>query len=521
MASIRDTAYPSLRQNYSQEELEDLFTPNKQEVKFAFQNAKKPFQRIRLLTLLKTFQYLNYFLMWGQIPRAIPKYIATHLGWLFTSELKSTEYDQSGSRTRHMNAIRGYLGVKKVGKATYQFIDKVAYRTALSKEHLNDIINVVIEELIRHNHELPAFSRIEGGSFKMRIKVNEYYINQIVAKMTDDQIKYIDLLLDGGLDTTLNQSTWQKIKEVPSQPTIKNNSSYIEHVEWLGDLNKQLNCDDIPLPALKRRQFYLEAYAADLTHIKRFTEAKKYAFVLLLVQKQFSEALDNLVLIFIQQVQKLHSSSKKRLDKYHKQIHKQLEDLITYLADITEAYQTEGSKEMRFDAIDSVMPLEPEKVNQQCLEYLAYAQDNYYLCMLPYYNPRRRMLFDYIGFLDLKSSSQDQVLIDALGFINKHRSSRKTWLELPEAEIDLKWVPKKWKKVAIKKGDKKDLMVHRKYFELCVLSELMHQIKSGDIYVDGSKDFDDYRKHLIGWEDRPKSITMERLQEFQHRPLYS
>lgn len=43
--------------------------------------------------------------------------------------------------------------------------------------------------------------------------------------------------------------------------------------------------------------------------------------------------------------------------------------------------------------------------------------------------------------------------------------------------------------------------LHRRHFELCVFSQLMAELKSGDLCVPGSDRFADYRDQLISWEE--------------------
>lgn len=43
--------------------------------------------------------------------------------------------------------------------------------------------------------------------------------------------------------------------------------------------------------------------------------------------------------------------------------------------------------------------------------------------------------------------------------------------------------------------------INRRYFELCVFTQILWDLKSGDLYVKGSDKFSDYREQLISWEE--------------------
>lgn len=61
MTAIHETAYPRIRSNVTDKELEQIYTPSEEEFWFANKNTKAPAQRLGLLVLLKTFQRLGYF----------------------------------------------------------------------------------------------------------------------------------------------------------------------------------------------------------------------------------------------------------------------------------------------------------------------------------------------------------------------------------------------------------------------------------------------------------------------------
>lgn len=49
--------------------------------------------------------------------------------------------------------------------------------------------------------------------------------------------------------------------------------------------------------------------------------------------------------------------------------------------------------------------------------------------------------------------------------------------------------------------------VDRRHFEVCVFSQVMWELKSGDLCIEGSDKFADYREQLISWEEYEESVT--------------
>ncbi|MCL4352480.1 MAG: DUF4158 domain-containing protein, partial [Firmicutes bacterium] len=69
--SVRETAYPRLKSRYLQRELNEIYTPNPEELLWAEQNTRGDVAHLGLLILLKISQRLGYFVPLTEIPGAI------------------------------------------------------------------------------------------------------------------------------------------------------------------------------------------------------------------------------------------------------------------------------------------------------------------------------------------------------------------------------------------------------------------------------------------------------------------
>jgi hypothetical protein len=71
-----------------------------------------------------------------------------------------TRYDRSGSKPRHQKLLREFVGIQPADARTQSWLDTVAAEAARTKTELPDIINVMIEELVRHRYELPTLAAV-------------------------------------------------------------------------------------------------------------------------------------------------------------------------------------------------------------------------------------------------------------------------------------------------------------------------------------------------------------------------
>lgn len=112
MLSPKDTIYPLLKKNVSKKELTRLFTPTDEELSLAQKRKRGRGNNAHLyfLVMLKTFQRLGYFELLNDVPYRIIKHIATKIG-IHTVPKNLNAYDTSGTRQRHMIAIREYCKI--------------------------------------------------------------------------------------------------------------------------------------------------------------------------------------------------------------------------------------------------------------------------------------------------------------------------------------------------------------------------------------------------------------------------
>jgi Domain of unknown function (DUF4158) len=74
--TVQDTAYPQLKTNLSQQELDTIYTPTVDELDLAARVTKGRVASLSFLILLKVFQRLGYPVFITEVPAAIISHIA-------------------------------------------------------------------------------------------------------------------------------------------------------------------------------------------------------------------------------------------------------------------------------------------------------------------------------------------------------------------------------------------------------------------------------------------------------------
>jgi TnpA family transposase len=505
MTAIHETAYPRIRSNLSDKDLDELYTPTPDDLAFIERSTKSSVAAFGGLVLLKTFQRLGYFPAFHGLPPRLIQHLASAIGMLLPYDALD-RYEQRRLRESHMPQIRVHLGITAFSDGGRRVLVGALLDAAQSKDILADLINVGIEALVKARYELPAFSRLRRAAQAARAQVNHGYYQQVYDALDDLQRQSINGLLTR--DEQETASPWQRLKREPRQPTTKRIREHLAHARWLQSHNTARHAVD-GIPETKLRRFADEAWALNVTQMNRFREAKRATLAITLTRVRTAQALDDLAEMFLRLMQKMHHKAKEALDAYQREHQEQTDALISLLSELVGGWQKSETAEEQLKAISSLIGEDADKILEQCEAHLAYAGNNYLPFLLPLLRTHRKLFFDILAFLQPMSTSTDKGLEHAIAFVLRHRHAKAARLSIieegPEAKelLDISWIPPRWWK-AVTGRHRRDvpvLTIDRKYLELCVLSCAVTELKSCDLYIEGSEQFSDYRDQQITWEE--------------------
>ncbi len=129
-----------------------------------------------------------------------------------------------------------------------------------------------------------------------------------------------------------------------------------------------------------------------------------------------------------------------------------------------------------------------------------------------FYSYQRAALFQFVETVELVSTSPDRSLTNAITFLLANKSSRRDWLLITSTsgeKLNLAFVSERWwTMVTGQKGMNGAVTeVNRRSFEMCVLTQIMQELKSGDLCIPGSDQYSDYREQLVNDEEMDQSIS--------------
>ena len=516
MPAESETAYPRFRSTVTDRELREVYTPTPDERNLARQHTTGTVAQVAFLTLLKTFQRLGYAVSLTAVPVRVVDHIANQVGLtVTTSDLIG--YDASGTRRRHLRFIRTHLGIGAYGPEAQAVMEEAMAEAALGKDDLTDLINIALEEMVRQHWELPAFSAFSRAATKVRSRVNNEFHAHIGMRLSDEHLHRIDLLFT--TDPQTHESSWNRLREDPGKPNLKHVRELLDHINWLASL--QIATQALAkIPDVKIKRFAAEAQTLDSARMQNMRSRKRYTLALCLLTTQYAQALDDLTEMVIRRLMRLHQQGKEAFEAYRNAQQKRIDELIVVLRDVTVAYRGEGTDQERMGVIDTAFDGKSAEVLQDCETHLAFVTNTYYPFLRKFYGTYRALLFKFLGTVTLRSSHQNTALEASIAFLKANETRTGDWLPICTVEkkrgeephhiplVDLSWMSDVWWRIVSGKTKRTPLpeRVDRRHFEICVFSQILWDLKTGDLYIEGSDLYANTWAQGISWEEYARSV---------------
>ena len=497
MTAIERTAYPRLRQEQYRKRDLALYVPTQEELQWMdAHRITQPAMRLNLMVQLKTFQRLGYFAPIDKVPGVIISAIRKVVG--SPARLKAC-YPHKDARYNHRKLIREYLMINTNNDQRDRLINTTAKKVAQTMNDPADIINQVVEELIHHYYELPAFSSLDRTVCHIRENVNQHIFKSLYQKLQrNKKLKMLQQTLV--LDENILTPDFHRFKQLPVKPTIKNFKELVLHHNWLmsfGDFNHYLK----DISKIKVAQFAEEAKTLDTNGIRQMRDDnKRYSLMACLLAKAQHRAKDALGQTFNHSINK---SNKDALLDYAAE-GKHREDLIQDITEFALASATHYKNKKNAEKFIATLIKQyknyggEDKFIEDCEKLLLVDTNKHLPRIWEKYKSKRHAVYAFFDAVEFAGVATAKPLLEAVKLLGKLRQlSVKDKEHMKPDAITLSFVPRNWLSLVASKNQK---TLYLQHFEVCVMLQLREHLKNGDIYIIGADIFGDYRKTLLPWE---------------------
>lgn len=346
----------------------------------------------------------------------------------------------------------------------------------------------LIENLPKQNILIPPIDTIERLCSEAIIRANRRIFKILTESLSTSHLQRLNNLLKCKDNSAVTWLMWLH------QSPLKPNSRYmLEHIDRLKVWQ------DLDLPANLKSKVHQnrllkiarEGKQMTSSNLSKLEHQRRYATLVALSIEGMATVIDEIIELHERIIGKLFSTAKhKHQEKFHsngKAINDKLRLYSLIGQSLLEA--RENSKDP-FQAIEVIISwdtfIESIKethtlVQTESFDFLHHIKESY--------STLRRYAPKFLDILILKAAPSAQPILDAIHVLKEMNTNN---IRKVPNDISTGFVKPRWRTLVFTKDG-----IDRQYYELYLFVELKNSLRSGDIWVQGSRHFKDFNQYLI------------------------
>lgn len=395
---------------------------------------------------------------------------------------------REATRKEHALELRQYLGLVNFGLTHYRWLVHELTATALQTDKGLLLAEQALETLRQRRVILPALSVIDRACGEALARASR----RIFSALTDPLDEYHRRRLDDLLKLRpKSRSTWTVwLRQSPLKP---NSRTMLEHIERLRTYQGLHLPDGLERSVHQNRLLKLAREGAQMVpaDLAKFEPARRYATLAAVALEGMATVIDEIIDLHDRILTTVFSKAKNRHDLQFNQQGKAINDKVLLYSQVGQALlraKRDGSDP--YAAIETVMDWEEFERSVSEAGQLALPPSFDYLHLVgDQFGTLRRYTPHFLAVLQFRAAPAAQAVLDAIETIKSlyADSSRKLPPDAPTVFVRPRWRPL----VMTAKG------IDRCFYEICALTELKNSLRSGDIWVKGSRQFKDFEEYLL------------------------
>ncbi|UOQ69922.1 Tn3 family transposase [Hymenobacter volaticus] len=392
------------------------------------------------------------------------------------------------TRREHLVELQAAFGFQTFALPHYRAAMSWLTEIALLTDKGMLLVQALIGHLRRHSILLPAVTVLERLSAEALTRANRQLYATLTEDLTPETRQGLEDLLTRREGSSLTRLAW--LRQAPAAPTSR---QVVEHLARLAAWQRLDLPADLARRVHQNRLLKMAREGAQMTpaDLARFEPARRLATLVALALEGTATVLDELLGLHDRIIGKVFNAAKNKHQQQFQAAGKAINQQLRLFGQIGQALltaRTTGADP--FAAIESVLPWEDFTASVGEAQHLAQPADFDFLHRVSeHYATVRRYAPAFLAALPLRAAPAVRSLLAAIDVLRRLNATgaRKLPADAPTA-----FISKRWQKL-MRTADGLD----RRHYELCALAELKNALRSGDMWVVGSRQFKDFEEYLV------------------------
>ncbi len=392
------------------------------------------------------------------------------------------------TRRDHLLELRAYLGVTPFGLSDFRQTVHALAELAVQTDKGVVLAAHALDTLRRRRVIIPPLDVIERVCAEAITRANRRIYAALTESLSTVHRQRLDELLTRKDGSTMTRLAW--LRQSPATP---NSRSMLEHI---GRLNAW-QALDLPAGIDRRvhqnRLLKIAREGGQMTpaDLAKFEPQRRYATLVAVALDGMATVTDEIIELHDHIIGRMFNAAKHTHQQQFQASGKAINDKVRLYGRIGQALlDAKQSGDDPFAAIEAVIPWDAFTASVGEAQQLAQPEDFDFLHRVSErYATLRRYAPQFLDALTLRATPAAKGVLDAIDVLRGMNAdnARKVPRDAPTA-----FVSKRWAKLVFI-----DDHIDRRFYELCALSELKNALRSGDVWVHGSRQFKDFDEYLV------------------------
>lgn len=415
------------------------------------------------------------------------------------ADLLAAYGQRTQTRSDHLREIQTCRGFRKVGEQDWNELERWLVERALEHDRPLLLLHLLCERLQSAKLLRPGVTVLERAVSTARQRAQEETW-RIVSPLLDAERKAaLDRLLEIDEQKQRTLLTWLRTSATSFSPgSILDVLEKITEIRALGvaewDL-RELNPNRLKLLAQIGRKSTNQA-------LLRFAPERRYPILIAFLFQSLEETIDEAIDLYDRCLAEAYARAGRDLTEFRRTVAKATNEKVRLFQAVGRILLDPAVRdsEIRELIYQQIAPEALRVAVDECDRIVRPLDDSYFDLLGTRYSHLRQFAPRFLETFAWHAGRADDPLLNAITVL---RELNAEGLRKVPDEAPREFIPAKWEPYVITESGQ----LHRRYYELCLLWEMRGALRAGDLWVEGSRRFNNPESYLIAPERWPDLRT--------------
>lgn len=428
-----------------------------------------------------------------QSPETIVAFLSDQLE--IDTDVLSAYGRRSQTRTQHFQQVQNYLGFRSPKPIDLKRLSKWLVNRALEHDKPSFLFEIAAEKLFKDKLVRPGTTVLERMVGIVRTRAMKETHKRMKPLLTLPVRRFLNQFLEHESEIHTVRFSWLRRPATTNSP--KAILRTLEKIRFLRD--NQVHQWDVSMLNPNRLKFLANlAKKSSVKGLKQMPVGRRYPLLIAFAHQLLIEVTDEAIDLFTRCLSDTHARAKNDLKAFRQREAVAINEkvrLFEQLGSVVLDPQVDDPQ-VRADIFEQITPEDLKAAITDSNRLARPAQDESYDYFTARYSYIRQFAPTFLEMFSFQSNREQDPLLEAVALLYQLNTTGKR--QVPDT-APMTFVTAPWKSYM----QDEDGQIQRHYYEMCVLWELRNALRSGNLWVEGSRRYADPESYLIPKEKWP------------------